>query len=197
MPSFGKRRRRGRAQDKQLLLKGGCGHSFSSGVDLLLDVWSAHASTDDRRRRANRSRLSCLRKKRLRSPSQVDRNTNPTGVQHVELSELPTDYMVTDDTPLVLHGQFGWHTAGKRTGADCAFDFGRCGDPRRMARLSNRGRLTASSLPSRKTPETISQTPPRSEGDDSDGCVYSTCDMTFNGTGSLEVTGLYQDALRS
>lgn len=30
---------------------------------------------------------------------------------------------------------------------------------------------------------------------DADACVYSACDLTFNGTGRLSITGLYQDAV--
>lgn len=30
-----------------------------------------------------------------------------------------------------------------------------------------------------------------------EACIYSECDTTFNGTGSLTVTGLYKDAIRS
>ena len=32
---------------------------------------------------------------------------------------------------------------------------------------------------------------------DCDGCIYAVCDLTFNGTGSLEVNGLHQDGIRS
>ena len=32
---------------------------------------------------------------------------------------------------------------------------------------------------------------------DSDGCIFSRVDLTFNGTGRLDVTGLYADAIRS
>lgn len=32
---------------------------------------------------------------------------------------------------------------------------------------------------------------------ENDGCIYAPCALTFNGTGSLEVTGLFQDAIRS
>lgn len=43
----------------------------------------------------------------------------------------------------------------------------------------------------------LSDASARLDDNDYDGCVYSSCDLTFNGTGSLEVKGLYQDAIRS
>lgn len=35
------------------------------------------------------------------------------------------------------------------------------------------------------------------KSDDLESCIYSVCDMTFNGTGSLKVNGFYKDAIHS
>lgn len=43
----------------------------------------------------------------------------------------------------------------------------------------------------------VTDAPNRTDENDYDGCIYSECPLTFNGTGSLTVTGLYQDAIRS
>lgn len=44
---------------------------------------------------------------------------------------------------------------------------------------------------------TISDSGDYREYDDLEACVYSDCDMTFNGTGTLRVNGYYKDAIRS
>ncbi len=47
------------------------------------------------------------------------------------------------------------------------------------------------------TQNTISDSGDYREYDDLESCIYSNCDMTFNGTGDLKVNGYYKDAIRS
>lgn len=47
------------------------------------------------------------------------------------------------------------------------------------------------------TQNTVSDSGDYREYDDLEACIYSDCDMTFNGTGDLKVNGYYKDAIRS
>ncbi|WP_026516940.1 carbohydrate-binding domain-containing protein [Butyrivibrio sp. MC2021] len=47
------------------------------------------------------------------------------------------------------------------------------------------------------TQNTVSDSGDYRKYDDLEACIYSDCDMTFNGTGTVKVNGYYKDAIRS
>ncbi len=47
------------------------------------------------------------------------------------------------------------------------------------------------------TQNTVSDSGDYREYDELEACIYSDCDMTFNGSGDLKVNGYYKDAIRS
>ena len=47
------------------------------------------------------------------------------------------------------------------------------------------------------TENTFRDTAEYPKGSQENACIYSQCDLTFNGTGALNVTGYYEDAIRT
>lgn len=128
----------------------------------------------------------------------VDRNTAADGAETIALDTAENEVLITSGEPVVLTGSLSGTVrvrAPQQTvhlvlaGTDITAESGSA----ILVEEADRVIITLQE----GTSNVITDSGSYPADAENDGCIYAGCDLTFNGTGSLEVNGLHQDAIRS
>ena len=128
----------------------------------------------------------------------VDRDTSAEGAEKLDLNEAENEVVITSGKPVILTGSFSGTVrvqAPEQTvhlvlaNAQITAESGSA----ILVEEADRVIITLQD----GTRNVIKDSGRYPAGAENDGCIYAACDLTLNGTGSLEVNGLYQDAIRS
>lgn len=128
----------------------------------------------------------------------LDQVAQLTDAVDMDLSAYPADVEITEGGQYRLHGTLNGtiHINAKEQNVQLFLDNAAVASRLGPALYCEEAdKLVITLLPG--TENTFYDSGKYPMGDELEACIYSVCDMTFNGSGSLTVNGYYKDAIRS